>query len=682
MAASQQSSEGPSAEPHAPRPRCLPLPRSACWPRRFRGVEILDTSAVSLDTSVASGAAGVVATGASAAAPTNATVAAGNASVDAGEASAAASAGRARGPDAVRAAGGVNSPDLWPSAAAAPRLGRRVASDADVNDPASVCPAPDEDAFSPLRAAAASAGDGDAADDAVLACGVPERGRGETLEERARAEAAVVPESDRVGAVGVAARRNAAPLAALPAPRVMSRALAVARTAPTETNVGFVTVRMDRVRQTMRGMGISNAFWTHVWDGHDHRDLIYHELFSQLRPSIVRLRNVHEHDEYSQYNIETDVRFVDSAEYHLGYRPEILLTSWTPPARLKSNRGLMGGEQQGVATLRKDERGWFMYREYAEWWVDSLRRYAEHRLMPTYMSVQNEPDYNPSTHQACVLRPYESFEEAGYYRAAQEVHGAVSRAFPDGAAPAFIGAESYGMEGYALEMPYAGGGVFSAFAGHLYNSSATGRPDDPYSFNDALRRTASIAASKQIGEVWMSEFAFLALHRPKDPLRLAIVVHATLTLSEATVYLHWDGLWPVGAENDEGTMIMVEAMEDRERWRNERGFEVRHSFWWLMHFTRAIRPGYRRVDMDFGVRDVLASGWTGPDGHFAIILVNTAAKPAHVTLRGLPEWVADQTTKVFYSTLTLGYTEAPGELRGAFVSLHPESITSIISYGS
>lgn len=167
------------------------------------------------------------------------------------------------------------------------------------------------------------------------------------------------------------------------------------------------------------------------------------------------------------------------------------------------------------------------------------------------------------------------------------------------------------MDGYMLAFPYAAGGIFSAYAGHLY---ASGEADDPYSYNDALRTVRSIAAAKQLPEVWMSEFAFLGKHKEKDPLRLAIVIHNTLTLANASCYLHWDGLWPVGVDNDEGTMIMVEPMKDEANWRNEYGFEIKHSFWWLMHFMRTIRPGYRRVDMDFGIRDVLATAWTGPNG--------------------------------------------------------------------
>lgn len=290
------------------------------------------------------------------------------------------------------------------------------------------------------------------------------------------------------------------------------------------------------------------------------------------------------------------------------------------------------------------------------------------------IGTQNEPDYSVSSHQSCQFGAYETKTIPGYFQATAETHAVVSKAFGSDA-PAFIGAESFSMDGYMYEYPYAGGGIFTAFAGHLY---ASGLFSDPYSYEDALRAVGSNAKAKQ-AEVWMSEFAFLHKHKTKDPLRLAIVIHNTLTLSDATTYLHWDSLWPKGVDNDEGTLILVEPMRDEKNWTNKYGYEIKHSFWWLMHFTRTIRPGYRRVAMDFGIRDVLATGWTGPNGHFAIILINTGTAQAFVTLSDLPYYVADQTTKIFYSTLEKGYTEA-GELHGNFVSILPESIYSVISY--
>lgn len=266
-----------------------------------------------------------------------------------------------RGSAEVRAAGGSNSPALYPSAAALSALGGKVAAGVDLDDPAAVCPRPGADGR---------------LNDTLL-----------WAQEDVREEEEEVME-ETAGAGEVASR--AEPRAAVPRalPRALELAVATEELPP--PNVGFVKTRMDRVKQTMRGFGFSNAFWTHVWDSHKHRDRIYHALFAGLQPAIIRLRNVHDHTEvnpvdFSEVVMDADVRFVDGAQYHLGYRPEILLTSWTPPAYLKANEDLMGGGDE--ATLKKNDKGWFMYKEFAQWWVDSLNVYADRRLMPTYMST-------------------------------------------------------------------------------------------------------------------------------------------------------------------------------------------------------------------------------------------------------------------------------------------------------
>jgi glucuronoarabinoxylan endo-1,4-beta-xylanase len=314
-----------------------------------------------------------------------------------------------------------------------------------------------------------------------------------------------------------------------------------------------------------------------------------------------------------------------------------------------------------------------LYIPLPRWWVDSLRAYARIGIMPRYISMQNEPDYS-APHQACLFGARESFSVPGYFRAATELYGALKNAFAN--PPLMIGPESFGMEGYLEDFPYAGGGLYAAVSNHLY---ASGSKDDPYSFNAALLRTAAVARAKQIPEVWMSEYAFLGAHRYQDPLRLGILIHNTLTLADCTTYLHWDGLWAYAADNDEGTMILVEDPAKRNQWKNAKGFEIKHSFWWLMHFSRSIRAGYRRVQVDIVIRDVLASAWTGPSGQFSLILINTGVGQAFVTIADLPAWVETQVTDIFYSTLDVGYTYA-GRLNGNFVSLLPLSIYTIFSY--
>lgn len=443
---------------------------------------------------------------------------------------------------------------------------------------------------------------------------------------------------------------------------------------PARASSGTLRIRMDRIKQTMRGLGYSNAFYTNWWDSHPNKNDIFRLLFQELQPSVLRLRNAYQLEESSERDMNIDAAFIQAATKNLGYTPQILLTSWTPPARMKASGRLFGGSDNSV--LGKDNRGRFLYYDFSRWWVDSVRAYGRIGITPTYVSIQNEPDYNPAGHPGCLFGVRESFAAPGYYRAAEEVFEAFKKEFR--VPPVFIGPECFQMDAYISEHPYAGGGRFPAIANHLYSS---GNQDDPYSYIPALERTREIAQIKQVQDVFMTEYAKLGRHDYLDPMRLGIIIHNTLTIADATMYLHWDGAWATGAANDEGTLLLVDDpfRSGRSHWRNDRGFTVLHSFYWFQHFTKFIRPGYRRVQVDIAIRDVLASAWTAPFGVFSMIMINTSTVEAYVTLLDVPTWIPEQTTDLYYSTLDVGFTYG-GRFRGTTLTLLPRSITTIFSY--
>jgi O-glycosyl hydrolase len=247
-----------------------------------------------------------------------------------------------------------------------------------------------------------------------------------------------------------------------------------------------------------------------------------------------------------------------------------------------------------------------------------------------------------------------------------------------------IGPESFGMDRYIPEFPLGGGSIFTALGNHLYASGS--QPDntyDPYTFSPALVRAKQYALGKGIQNLWMTEYAKLSAFEYQDPLRLAIVMHNTLTLGDVTAYLHWDGAWgsPSDRPATEGSLILVEnPFADRSTWQNPKGYRVLHTFWWIKHFMRFIRPTYRRVQCDIeGLNNVLISAWTGANGVFSIIMINTGGVQANISLRKLPVWIATQVTDRYFSTLDIGFTYS-GRFYGDFISIPPRSITSLFSY--
>jgi hypothetical protein len=166
------------------------------------------------------------------------------------------------------------------------------------------------------------------------------------------------------------------------APSFPSTSRAIAKPA------GTVTIRMDLVKQTMEGIGYSNAFYTNWWQTHPKKNEIFSLMFTQLQPTIIRLRNSYELEDMSPAEMQIDSEFVQTAKAMLGYTPKILLVAWTPPASLKVSGTLLGatdGQGKITGTLSKDGRGWFQYYALAVHWTNSLDAYAKLNIFPDFI---------------------------------------------------------------------------------------------------------------------------------------------------------------------------------------------------------------------------------------------------------------------------------------------------------
>lgn len=161
---------------------------------------------------------------------------------------------------------------------------------------------------------------------------------------------------------------------------------------------GQLTVNVMEKKQHMFGIGGSLAFFTNFITEHPNANLIYDAIFSELRPSVLRLRN--SYDQPNQYLtaeqiLDNDRKLVEAAYARLGdNKPQILMSSWTPPVALKKNGKLTGGGPDAV--LKKDASGQFIYKKFAQYWLDSLKEYGRLGIVPRWISIQNEPGKLPA----------------------------------------------------------------------------------------------------------------------------------------------------------------------------------------------------------------------------------------------------------------------------------------------
>jgi len=141
------------------------------------------------------------------------------------------------------------------------------------------------------------------------------------------------------------------------------------------------TVDIGKVHQEIAGFGASEAFYEGFLARHPHTKDIYDALFGSehgLHTDFLRLQN--------KFRYATDLNFVkDSLAIVKGANSlrtspmTIVMSSWSPPAVLKSN----GSEKNGGTLIKKN--GKYDYADFAQYWQDSVTVYRALGIDPTYV---------------------------------------------------------------------------------------------------------------------------------------------------------------------------------------------------------------------------------------------------------------------------------------------------------
>ncbi|HAX95719.1 MAG TPA: hypothetical protein DCY35_04245, partial [Prolixibacteraceae bacterium] len=92
--------------------------------------------------------------------------------------------------------------------------------------------------------------------------------------------------------------------------------------------------------QTMAGFGASLAFYEGWLTAHPNKSQIYDAIFGELSLDILRVRNAYDYDATMISKVK---EFSNAAQNRLGKPIDILVSSWGPPAYLKSNNDAKNG---------------------------------------------------------------------------------------------------------------------------------------------------------------------------------------------------------------------------------------------------------------------------------------------------------------------------------------------------
>lgn len=420
-----------------------------------------------------------------------------------------------------------------------------------------------------------------------------------------------------------------------------------------------VTLYPSITYQTIEGLGGATAFYNNWITSHPYKQEIYEEAFAGLNLSMLRLgnwwRGVDGQDTDS-YEI------VAAAQTSLDHDIPIMISSWSPPATLKSN-----GEVGNGGTLVK-VNGQYDYEGFADYWFDSLQDYMAYGVTPTWISIQNEPGWTAS-YDSCRFNPSEARWSGERYASYALALDAVYQRLQDDMAtpPKLLGPEVLGG-GYNLIQDFLeemDSNSFYGIAHHLYHGSTDGTPDGYESaFDGVLDARDRLFPDKPI---FMTEYGDF-----NDMIDCANLLHNSLAIEQVSAYNHWCLIWP-----GEIGLIEIEFPWSSGNWISEKGYWLNPSYWAMKHYSYFIEPGYVRVEAESSDTDLLISAYLSPDNHrlVAVIINRSTAISAGVTVqRGL----FDYDYSYLYQSTSDSHFESLGSMQRSPITLPESSITTVV----
>jgi glucuronoarabinoxylan endo-1,4-beta-xylanase len=362
-------------------------------------------------------------------------------------------------------------------------------------------------------------------------------------------------------------------------------------------------VKVKETHQTMEGFGASVAYYDNWLTAHPNKAAIYEFVFYDLGLDILRLRNMYNN---TGGNFAPDSKqIVEQMYVNSEIIPKIMISSWSPPANLKSN-----GSTQNGGTLKK-ENGNYVYGAFAQFWVNSLNAYEALGIVPDYISIQNEPDWSTSW-ETCLFDPAENSSNAGYNRALDTVYTALQQL---SSPPKILGPEVLGI-GYSRFQNYAAQFNHShldAYAYHLYHGESVNDDNriNPDVFNSNL---SAIAASYQSKPIFQTEYD------RGDWFYTVWLMHNCLVNGNVSGYLWWGLVWDANSTGAR-SLVGLENPWNQSSWNTSEGFILTQFYWAFRQYSKFIDSGWKRVTTEVDVDSLRMSAYINPDGNSLTVVI-------------------------------------------------------------
>jgi O-glycosyl hydrolase len=387
-------------------------------------------------------------------------------------------------------------------------------------------------------------------------------------------------------------------------------------------------------------------------------------LFTDLGIDIIRFKNWYYPDDYPTVKT-TDIMTDDYSKGHWDATNElytlakarnanvkILLSSWGPPAALKSNNSTR--ETTGGATNNtlKKSGGLFMYDEFAQYWYDVLDHVP---FDPDYISIQNEPTFSNTGWTTCTWSSAEGTLPS-YITAFDKVYDKIKdRTF----VPKMIGPESQDLFTY------------SPFVNLLKDKThCSGFGYHPYNVNSGTSSTDIVSQLTSVGNLSTKPNIMTEFSDNLDWFNTAQFIQNTLLHANSAGYIYWKLVWAKPSSGTDAGMVSLANS-------GASTYTVTPYYHLIKHFAKHVDAGYHRVDVASTNANLVLTAFSNPaDTKLTVIAVNKGAGQIPIDLKATGKTIKaisgnQSKSGSYYQALTIGgVTES--------ITLPAQSITTFV----
>ncbi|HEX6227518.1 MAG TPA: glycoside hydrolase family 30 beta sandwich domain-containing protein [Chryseolinea sp.] len=426
---------------------------------------------------------------------------------------------------------------------------------------------------------------------------------------------------------------------------------------PPEPEALKITIDPSLTYQEMVGFGGALTWYSERILKSAKKSEITDLIFEDLGADIIRFKNCYYPDNYPTVKSTTSMSDDNSKvlwdatnQLHQLAKAQnpnvkILLSSWGPPAALKSNNSTRQG------TLKKDGSV-FMYDAYATYWEDLLNNLP---FDPEYISIQNEPSYINAGWTTCEWSSTETSTLPGYNTAFDKVYEKI-QGRPD--RPVMIGPESPNTTSYSnFVEALKNKSHIELFAYHPYDINASTPASQ---IKAALQGISNYNSKPNI----MTEYA--------DNLswfNTAVFIHNTLVYANSSGYIYWKLVWSQpGSGAEDAAMVSVD---------DSGNYQITPFYYVMKHYAKHVDSGYKRIDVVSGKENLSTSAFINPSkNEVTVVIINTGTSGEdvefNVTGKTITSITADQTKEGdFFKSL-----EQPGV--DGIISIPAKSVTTVV----